>query len=88
MIFYVIKVVPFVIVIVFVVMGGCVAVLLIDSEIGCATDFEFARAHTLNCGSMFFEPQNLVGFCGSELLICLQRPLVSIFVDELLFFDD
>ncbi len=59
--------------------------LLVDFERGCVTEFEFARAHTLNCGSMFFEPQNVVGFCGSELLICLQRPLVFIFVEKLLF---
>jgi len=61
--------------------------LLVDSEIGCETEFELARAHTLNCGSMFFEPQNVVEFCGSELLICLQRPLVSIFADKLRFFN-
>jgi len=61
--------------------------LLVDSEIGCETGFEFARAHTRNYDSMFFEPQNVVEFCGSELLICLQRPLVTIFVDKLRFFN-
>jgi len=66
--------------------------MLIDFERGCATgcvtEFEFARAHTLICGSMFFLPQNVAGFCGSELLFCSERPLVSIFGDKFLFFDD
>ena len=57
------------------------------SEIGCETEFEFARAHPWNDGSMFFKPQDVVENCGSELLICLQRPLVSIFVDKLRFFN-
>ena len=59
--------------------------LRVGSERGCETGF--ARARPQECGPMFFEPQNMVEFCGSELLTCSRRPLVSISADELRFFD-